>query len=604
VGDCLKTKPLYRFGSYTLDADERVLLRDGEPVTLPPKDLETLLVLVERAGHIVEKDELLQRVWPGVFVEEGNLARRIFNLRQVLGDSADKRPLIETIPTRGYRFVAPVKEEGAPAVSVAAQPPGQVQTTAAGPGPKRSFWLWPLVLSGALALTLILVSRHFWPPPTPSTQKVMLVVLPFENLSSDSHDEYFADGLTEEMITQLGQLQPARLGVIARTSAMRYKNSQRSAAQICHELGANYLLEGSVRQVGQRVRIAAQLIQANDQTHLWAESYETPLTDILKIQREIAERITQSLRLELLPARSRTPEVPIQPEAYRKYLLGLNESRKGTGEGLQKAIRDFQDAIAVDPGAARLYAALAEVYSESVPYYSSPSEAMPLAKQAAQRALELDPNLASAHATLGDIHLLFDWDWKAAETEYRRALEINPSSSQAQLGYTDYLSTLGRHDEAISHAEIVNRVDPLALDSRNEALWAYYFSGRFQETIEQARKAIELEPDNGLPYAMLALAAADLGQRQEAVRAAEKAAQSTESRPCISLCSPSVLATAASALARAGQHDRAKQVLDHALALAKERYVCRFLVAAAYTDLGETEKAFDSLDLAFLQRST
>jgi len=602
----LKTKHVYEFGPYRLDAEEKVLMRDGQAVPIQPKDLETLLVLVERAGHIVEKDELIEKVWPGVFIEEGNLSKRIFNLRQVLGAGPDGRQYIETIPKRGYRFVGLVQSEADDRESSETETPAQPQA-AESAGHRRSFWLRALVLSCTLALIAILVSRYLRHPSTASTQKVMLVVLPFVNLSSDAHDEYFADGLTEEMITQLGQLQPAHLGVIARTSAMRYKNTQRSAAQICHELGADYLLEGSVRQVGPRVRIAAQLIQATDQTHLWAESYETPLTDILKIQTEIAGRITQSLRLELLPARSHTAEVPIQPEAYRKYLLGLNESRKGTGEGFQNAIRDFQDAIAIDPRSARLHAALAEAYSESVPYYNSPAEGMPLAKQAAQKALELDPNLASAHATLGDIHLLFDWDWKAAEAEYRRALEINPNSAQAQLGYTDYLSTLGRHDEAISHAEIVNHIDPLALDSRNEALWAYYFSGRLQETIQQARKAIELEPDAGLPYAMMALAAADLGQRTEAVRAAEQATQSAESmrnNVCATNCSPTILATAASALARAGQHDRAKQVLEHALELAKTRYVCRFLIAAAYTDLGETQRAFDSLDLAFLQRST
>jgi TolB-like protein/DNA-binding winged helix-turn-helix (wHTH) protein/Tfp pilus assembly protein PilF len=597
----LKAKALYKFGPYVLDADERVLLRDGQVVTLPPKDLETLIVLVESAGHIVEKEELLNRVWPGVFIEEGNLARRVFNLRQVLGDSPNERPYIETIPTRGYRFIATVQQEAESATLAATKIPQPEKVSV---GQSTRYRLGSLALVGVLALAAFLASRSFWHPRTASTQKIMLVVLPFENLGGDVPDDYFADGLTEEMITQLGQLQPAQLGVIARTSAMRYKNTSESAAQICRELGVNYLLEGSVRQSGPRVRIAAQLIQASDQTHLWAESYETSLTDVLKVQREIAERITQSLQLELLPARSRSPEVPINPEAYRKYLLGLKEFREGTGDALQNATRDFRDAIAIDPTAARLYAGLAEVYSESVPYYSSPSEAMPLAKQAAQKALELDPNLASAHATLGDIHLLFDWDWKSAEAEYRRALELNPNSPQAQLGYTSYLSTLGRHDEAISHAEIVNRVDPLALDSRNEALWAYYFSGRLQETIEQARKAIELEPDNGLPYAMLALAAADLGQRQEALRAAEKAAHSTESRPCISLCSPSVLAIAASAFARAGDHDRAKQVLTHALELAKTRYVCRFLVAAAYSDLGEAQRAFDSLDLAFRQRST
>jgi TolB-like protein/DNA-binding winged helix-turn-helix (wHTH) protein len=602
----LKAKALYRFGPYTLDAQERVLLRDGQLVPLPPKDLETLLVLVERAGHIVEKEELLEKVWPGVFIEEGNLARRVFNLRQLLGIGVDERPYIETIPKRGYRFVAMVQQNAEPAALVEAEISAQAQTRTSFRQTKR-LWLWSLALAGVLTLALLAASRYLRPPRTDSTQKIMLVVLPFENLGGDAHDDYFADGLTEEMITQLGQLQPAHLGVIARTSAMRYKNSRQSAAQICRELGVNYLLEGSVRQSGPRVRVAAQLIQATDQTHLWAESYETSLTDILKIQREIAERITQSLRLELLPARSRSPDVPIDPEAYRKYLLGLNEYRKGTGEGFQNAIRDFQDAIAIDPRSARLYAALGEAYSESVPYYNSPAEGMPLAKQAAQKALELDPNLASAHATLGDIHLLFDWDWKAAEAEYRRALEINPNSAQAQLGYTSYLSTVGRHGEAISHAEIVNRVDPLALDSRNEALWAYYFSGRLKETVEQSRKAIEFEPDAGLPYAMMALAAADLGQRPEAIRAAEKAAHAAESMRnsvCATNCSPTILATAASALARAGQRDQAKQVLEHALELAKTRYVCRFLIAAAYTDLGEKERAFDSLEAAFLQRST
>ena len=198
-----------------------------------------------------------------------------------------------------------------------------------------------------------------------------------------------------------------------------------------------YLLQGSVRHAGDRVRITAQLIQASDQTHLWAESYETSVTDILKIQREIAERITQSLRLELLPTqKNNSSEAHFDPGAYRKYLLGLNEFRKGTQEGIQNAIHDFQDAIAIDPQNAHLYAALAEGYTASVPYYSSPNVSIPLAKQAAQKALELDLNLASAHVTLGDAHLLSDWDWTGADAEYRCALDINPSSPEAQLGYS------------------------------------------------------------------------------------------------------------------------------------------------------------------------
>lgn len=595
----MKANCLYEFGPYRLDAEEGVLLRQGEPVALPPKDLEVLLALVERAGHIVEKEELLQKVWPGVFIEEGNLSRRIFNLRQVLGDSPDGRNYIETIPRRGYRFVAAVHENGAtPAPPQTLSPPSQQEQTSPASAAKRTFRLWPLALSSALALTAVLASWHFRKPSPPPSGKVMVAVLPFVNLSEDAHEDYFADGLTEEMITQLGQLQPSRLGVIARTSAMRYKKSQESAAQICHELGVNYVLEGSVRHVGQRVRIAAQLIQASDQTHLWAESYESSITDILNTQRDIAERITRSLQLELLPAHAGSnTSSTFDPEAYRKYLLGLNEFRKGTREGVETAIRDFQDAIAADPRNARLYAALAQAYSWSQPYYNSPSVVVPLAKQAAQKALDLDPNLASAHVTLGEAHLLFDWDWKAAEAEFRQALDLNPSSPEAQLGYSNYLSTLGRHDEALSHAEQAYLVDPLALESRNESLWVYYFSGRLQETVEQAHKTIEMEAQAGVPYALLALAEADLGHRSEALQAAENAVRFSQN-------SPSVVATAASAVARAGDPARARQLLAQALELAKARYVCRFIVAGVYADLGEKQQAFDSLELAFRQRSS
>jgi len=583
------------FGSYRLDAEERVLLRDGKPVTLPPKDVETLLVLVERAGHIVEKEELLEKVWPGVFVEEGNLSRRIFNLRQVLGDTEDGREYIETIPRRGYRFVAAVHEDGEPSAQAQAIP--QPAQTAVHLGRKKSPWLWPLVLSVVLVATAYLVTRRFWPRQSPPSRKVMLVVLPFVNLSGDVHQDYFADGLTEEMITQLGQLQPAKLGVIARTSAMRYKNSRQSAAQICHELSVNYLLEGSVRQEGQRVRIAAQLIQGADQTHLWAESYEAPLTDILSVQRQIAERVTNSLRLELLPAQAGgSPNSAVNPEAYRKYLLGLNESRKGTREGGEKAIQYFQEAIATEPKNAHLYAALAEAHRASVPFYSPPNVAMPLAKEAALKALELDPNLASAHATLGDAYLLFDWDWKAAEAEYRQAQEINPSSPEAQLGYSDYLSTLGRHDEAITHAQQVYLVDPLALDNRIEALWIYYFSGRMQETIERAQKTIQLEPQAGSGYALLSLAYSQTGRRTETLQAAENASRFSDS--------PGVFALAVSALARIGERKKAGKFLERAQELAKTRYICRFLLAAALADLGQNEKALESLERGYREKST
>jgi TolB-like protein/DNA-binding winged helix-turn-helix (wHTH) protein/cytochrome c-type biogenesis protein CcmH/NrfG len=596
VGDRLKAKHLYGFGSYRLDAVERVLLRDGQPVTLPPKDLETLLVLVERAGHIVEKEELLEKVWPGVFVEEGNLARHIFNLRQVLGENPDGRKYIETIPKRGYRFVAAVQEDPeATAPYSTVQDSEQAQTTVHF-GQKRSLWMWPLALA-VLAVTGILIARHFWPQRNPSPQRAMLAVLPFINLSGDAQEDYFADGLTEEMIAQLGQLQPAQLGVIARTSTARYKDTKETVAQIARELGVGYLLEGSVRRGGDRVRVTAQLIQAGEQTHLWAETYERPLTDVLSIQREIAEKITHSLSIQLLPAAtSVSANSRLNVESYDKYLLGLHELGEDTRETVNRAIQYFQEAIALDPKDARLYAALAAAYDAATTYYSSPAEVMPRAKEAALRAVELDPTLGSAHVRLGYVRLFFDWDWPAAEREYRRALEINPSLPEAQLGYANYLATLGHFDEAVSRVQQAYLFDPLALESRKEALWIYYFSGRMPETVEQAQKTIELEPDAGLPHAMLAMAYAQMGKRPETLQAAENAIRLANS--------PSIITATAAALAHVGQNREAKQLLSKALEQAKERYVCRFLVADAYVELGDTEKALESLEQGFLQRST
>jgi eukaryotic-like serine/threonine-protein kinase len=427
--------------------------------------------------------------------------------------------------------------------------------------------------------------------------RTMLAVLPFENLSEDQGQEYFADGLTEELTAQLGQLQPAKLGVIARTSTFRYKRTKATAPQIGHELNVDYLLDGSVRRVGDRVRVIAQLVDASKQTQLWSETYERPVTDVLRIQREIADHLVRSLSIQLLPARTAVSTAgSVNLESYDKYLLGLHEIGKGTRGGGSKAIDYFKEAVAKNPENARIHAALAQAYTAVTTYYSSPSEVMPLAREAALRALVLDPQLAAAHVTLANVRLLFDWDWSAAEIEYRRALEINPNLPEANLGYATYLATLGRFDEAIARVKDAYRFDPLALESRNEALWIYYFSGRSRETVEQCQRTIDLEPAAGLPYALLALAHADLGERPDAIRAAESAVRLANS--------PTILTTTASALARAGQRTEARQLLSRALALAKERFVCRFNVAAAEVDLGDTEQAFTSLEEAYRQRST
>jgi TolB-like protein/DNA-binding winged helix-turn-helix (wHTH) protein/Tfp pilus assembly protein PilF len=581
-----------RFGVFEADFHTGELRRNGLKIKLHAQPLAVLRVLLERPGEIVTREELQQKLWGNnTFVDfDHGLNKTINKLRDALSDDADTPRYIETLPRRGYRFIAPVTTP-APAAEPTPKPESKSRT---------HFALWAaagvavLIAFGIYWFGFWSRARHAAAVPT----KAMLAVLPFENMSGNDSEDYFADGLTEEMIAQLGQLQPANLGVIARTSAMRYKHTKESVAQIGHELGVNYLLEGSVRLAGQRVRITAQLIQAGDQTHLWAESYETPLTDILNLQREIAQRITGSLRLELLPSqKSVATAAHFDPEAYRKYLLGLNESHKGTREAQGKAIQYFQQAIAIDPKDARPYAALAEAYSASVPYYMGPREAWPLIKQNAQKALEIDPNLAGAHVTMGDTALLMDWDWPAARAEYDRALAINPNLPEAHLGYEIYFATLGRHDEAIAHAQQAFRTDPLAFETRMWTLWVDYFSGRLQETVDEARRTSELEPQAALPYALLALADADLGRQDEAVRAAQDALR-------LGGDSGSVIATAASALAHAGQTNLARQALNQALELEKKQYVCRFLVGGVYLDLGETEQAYESLEKAFRQRSS
>jgi DNA-binding winged helix-turn-helix (wHTH) protein len=239
----LKAKHIYEFGSFRLDSEEKVLMRDGQAVPIPPKDLETLLVLVERSGHIVEKDELMEKVWPGVFIEEGNLSRRIFNLRQVLGEGPGGRQFIETVPKRGYRFVGSVREQGGAESPTSATPIADLSQAPAPNHVPRALWMW-MVIAVPILATILLV-RHFWPTRASSSQKVMLAVLPFENLSRDANEDSFSDGLTEEMIAQLGQVQPSRLGVMARTSTVRYKHTNEPIAQIGQELGVGYVLRST-----------------------------------------------------------------------------------------------------------------------------------------------------------------------------------------------------------------------------------------------------------------------------------------------------------------------------------------------------------------------
>lgn len=390
----------YRFGTYEFEPQTGELRKQGLKIKLEGQPVAILVMLLERQGELVTRADLQKRLWPAdTFVDfEQSLNAAIKRLRVALNDSADAPRYVETLARRGYRFIAEVHR-------IPATTPISVEANApiSEPRPKRLRWpLW-LALAGTLAVAGILVRATLFRSPKPGAGKVMLAVLPFVNLSGDSQQDYFVDGMTEEMITQLGSLDPQHLGVIARTSSMQYKGAPKAALQIGQELGVNYLLEGSVRQSKDRVLVTAQLIETSDQTHLWADSFEGDRSDVLRLQSDVAQAIAAKIQLALsqqIEVRlSRT--LSVNPEAHEAYLRGLQAWNLRTKEGFERSIAEFTRAITVDPNYAPAYVGLARSYSLS-PIFGvlTVSETMPKARDAAKRALAMDDSLAEAHTTL------------------------------------------------------------------------------------------------------------------------------------------------------------------------------------------------------------
>ena len=521
MGDRLKAKHLYGFGSYRLDTVERVLLRDGQPVTLPPKDLETLLVLVERAGHIVEKEELLEKVWPGVFVEEGNLARHIFNLRQVLGDSPDGRKYIETIPKRGYRFVAAVREDAEPATAhlAAAQASDQVQIT---PRRRRLPWLLTAWLAFALGLVLTgLNAGGFRERLIGSTKHVKiqsLAVLPLENLSKDPEQEYFADGMTDELITDLAKI--ASMRVISRGSIIRYKGSKKPLPEIARELNVDAVVEGTVLRSGDRVRITAQLIHAQSDRHLWAESYERDLRDVLKLQSDVAQAIAQQIKVNVTPQERQRLVVSriVNPDAYEMLLRAQYHHNEWTRDGFFKAREDVERALAKDPDFALAHAWRGEIYfvlgwDGDLP----PNEAYPTARTAALRALELDPSVAEAHFVLGYVRCTYDWNRIEAENDMRRAVETGPNSPWGHWAHAWHLMLFERYEDAIAEMRRARDLDPFNPLMSSGLARILGFARRYYEAIEVGQTTIELYPKYPSTYAALAEAFERLRRFDQAI---------------------------------------------------------------------------------------
>jgi TolB-like protein/DNA-binding winged helix-turn-helix (wHTH) protein/Tfp pilus assembly protein PilF len=508
-----------------MDPARKILLRDGEPVNLTSKAFDLLQVLVEHSEKVVSKDELMQTLWPDSFVEESNLTQHISVLRKALGETPQDHRYILTVPGRGYRFAESARFVSAgvvPAEDVAEYPPTVVRFR---PGFSKKgvlagfavILLAASVAAGWWLLHAVRDTRHAM-APIDSGRRRMLAVLPFQNLSNDPAQDYFSDGLTEETITDLGELNPQMLGVIARTSAMAYKHTDKTIAQIGGELSADYILEGSVRRENGRARVSAQLIHVNDQTHLWAHTYEREVTGLLALQTELGTAIAQQVRVELEPKSG--PRLAgkhtLNAEAYEDYLQALFFLNKRTHDDENKSVELFEKSTQKDPGFAPAYAGLANAYLSLSIF--SPGYFFPKASAAATRALELDNELADAHAALGAEKADFEFDWQEADKEFERAIALNPNSASAHFLFSAYyLTPMGDSERALAEMKKALELDPRSPLYTGYVGLEYFYARQYDKALEQYQKSAELYPDFYITHYWLAWLYSQRGQYPDAI---------------------------------------------------------------------------------------
>jgi len=630
-----------RFGEgYELDLRPRRLRRGSHVLKLERIPFDILLLLLEHRDEIVTRDQIVSRVWgQDVFLDTDNSIRgAIRKLRQVLKDDAETPRFIQTVTGQGYRFIALVITPQAS--SAASEPVASVipasdrdfvseldgwlqarrlrlvepdqdriaeKTTDAGTAHRqgnRKAYRWLFVAVALLSVACLLSFLVVWGwrrasnPPTHSQGKIVLAVLPFENLSRDPEQEFFSEGLTEEMITQVGKLNRDRLTVVARSSVAKYKGTDLTAKEIGKELNADYLVQGSVRRSSDRVRITVQLIQAQNQTDLWTESYDREVKDLLAVQDSVVQGIASQIHIALTKeqkTRLANPQLT-RPEAYEAYLKGRYYWNKRTADGLQKAEHYFQQAIDSDPTYAAAYSGLADCNSGLTWHgFKSPADALPKALAAARKAVELDPQSAEAHASLG-LALSHGWDWAGAEVEFRRALELDPQYANAHHWYGDYLSIKRRHDEALAEASRALALDPLNLMIGTWVALRYYQAHDYSRAIEQARNSVELDSNFGAAHLLLGEGYVQAGLHSESVSELKRAAS-------LSGDSPLYTAQVAVALAAAGRKREALRIAHELETISRKRYVSPYGLAQIYAAMNSNEDTFKWLQAAYDDRS-
>ena len=518
---------MIRFSRFVLDRDSGELLKDGTRIKLQDQPFQILCILLEQPGRIVTRDELENRIWPAdTFVEfDQGLYSAVRRLRDALCDSAEAPRYIETLPRRGYRFIAPV-ETGKTSRDVPSAPPEEtsqapsVDTKIANSGShpvvagsvttgKRKLLAILVLLVCALAATLsykriapLIPGLLHRTRATPNSQApndiTSLAILPLENLSADPEQDYFAEGMTDELTTDLAQVSGLR--VISRSSAMHYRHTQKTLPEIARELGVDAVVEGTWERVGDRVRIRAQLIRTADDRHLWAQAYDREYHDVLALQREAASDIARAINHKLDPSRPQhlSHAGLGNPEAYEAYLKGRYFWHRRSKETNAKSVAYFQRAVQLAPDSAMAYSGLADAYIDSVYWGEAPSVAAALAKTAVKNALERDPDLAEARLARAELLEISEWNWAEADKEYRRALELNPNYALAHEQYAIFLAAMGRFDQATAHALTAEHLDPVSASVYAHGGVVSFFARQDHQAIEQYRKALEIDPNFAL----------------------------------------------------------------------------------------------------------
>ncbi len=623
---------VFRFGPFESRPASRELYRHGLKLKVRPQPLQLLNVLLSHPGQVVTRETLREQLWSSeTFVDfEQGLNTAVKELRAVLGDGASHPRYIQTLPKLGYRFIGLVDVVARPVSMIrdvnlqpepgaASQPDGgessateepelveageeEVVETKSARGP------WALGVALTLIAALAAGGYFYWSRIQRRTEPAaagrrMLAVLPFENLTGDASQEYFSDGLTEEMIAQMGRTDPEHLGVIARTSVMHYKHTQEPMNQIGKELGAEYLLEGSVRREADKVRITAQLIRANDQSHVWSHQFERTPDSLLSLQGEIAQEISDAIELTI--GNPRVPQTalaasspaPKSYEAFDLYLQGRYFWNKRTQEGFYKATDCFQRAIAKDPGYARAYAGLADSYALMAAYYVAPqNELIPKARAAALKSLELDESLAEAHTSLALIAQNYDWDWQTADKEFRRAIALDPNYATGQHWYAEHLAFQGRFDEAFRNFERARQLDPLSLIIQTDHAVALLFARQYDRAIAQLEAVKAVEP--GFSRAgMVGLMYARQGRTEEALADVAKFPRE-EKHICIWIWHYQTYI-----YGLAGRQKDAEEALDKLLDYGRHEPLDPMVFVVPYIGVGDKDKALSYLEKSIAAHS-